>query len=297
MYLLTKWFGTFLLDESEIKRKILFPKNSKAINKRLDSIENNLILNEEKKIVKNLDKKDVLVCEKRLSKIGTLDSKNTFFKKVDINSEDYNYPKDILQEILLSKSKKEINNNLESTDLQIIQMINTVDDFIHIQNLLNERFTTWSEINSSEKRMKPLKKSIQQINEDIKKLEKQIEVDMKNIAPNLSSIVGPLIGARLISYSGGLKKLALLPSSTIQVLGAEKALFRFKKQGGKPPKHGIIFQLSDINKAPKSKRGKIARNIAAKLSIASRADAFTNRDVSKELKKEINEKVSEIRNH
>ncbi|MEF8848595.1 MAG: C/D box methylation guide ribonucleoprotein complex aNOP56 subunit, partial [Candidatus Thermoplasmatota archaeon] len=103
------------------------------------------------------------------------------------------------------------------------------------------------------------------------------------------------IGARLISLAGSLEKLALMPSSTIQVLGAEKALFRFKKQGGRPPKHGVIFQHPLINKSKKSDRGKIARVLAGKISIAAKGDYFTHRDISSRLEKELNERVEEIR--
>ena len=97
---------------------------------------------------------------------------------------------------------------------------------------------------------------------------------MNNIAPNLSSIAGPTIGARLIAKSGGLLKLAKLPSSTIQVLGAEKALFRSLKSGSRPPKHGIIFQHDKVHSIPKWQRGKIARSLASKIAIAARIDAF-----------------------
>ncbi|HID41878.1 MAG TPA: C/D box methylation guide ribonucleoprotein complex aNOP56 subunit, partial [Pyrodictium sp.] len=68
---------------------------------------------------------------------------------------------------------------------------------------------------------------------------------MKEVAPNITALVGPLLGARLISLAGGLEELAYLPASTIQVLGAEKALFRALRTGGKPPKHCIIFQYPD----------------------------------------------------
>ena len=97
---------------------------------------------------------------------------------------------------------------------------------------------------------------------------------MNNIAPNLSSIAGPTIGARLIAKSGGLMKLAKLPSSTIQVLGAEKALFRSLKSGSRPPKHGIIFQHDKVHSSPKWQRGKIARSLASKIAIAARIDVF-----------------------
>ena len=97
---------------------------------------------------------------------------------------------------------------------------------------------------------------------------------MNNVAPYLSAIAGPTIGARLIAKSGGMMKLARLPSSTIQVLGAEKALFRSLKSGSRPPKHGIIFQHDKVHSSPKWQRGKIARSLAAKIAIAARIDVF-----------------------
>ncbi|MGC9107301.1 MAG: hypothetical protein ACP5IE_03810 [Infirmifilum sp.] len=74
---------------------------------------------------------------------------------------------------------------------------------------------------------------------------------MSDMAPNIKELVGPLLGARSIALAGGLNKLALMPSSTIQVLGAEKALFRALRSRGKPPKHGVIFQYPEIFKAPR----------------------------------------------
>jgi len=295
MYLITKWFGTFLLDKSKIKEKKLFPKKEKEIFKRLEKIQNNEILLEEKKIIKKTSE-NITVNEKRLEKIGKYDPADNFLKKIDINPEDYGFSKDLIQKSSLLLSQSQTKNTLKSIDLQVVQLINTLDEFIQILNLLNERYEVWSEIKSSKKRMNPLTDSISFIENEINKIEEQIEEDMYSIAPNISNIIGPLIGARLISNAGGLKRLALLPASTIQVLGAEKALFRFKKEGGKPPKHGVIFQDSQINKAPRKLRGKIARVMANKISIAARADAFTKRDISVELKKILERKISEIRN-
>ena len=100
----------------------------------------------------------------------------------------------------------------------------------------------------------------------------------------------------LISYANGLQRLAIFPSSTVQILGAEKALFRSKKQGCPPPKHGIIFQHPYINKANRSERGKIARVLAAKISTAAKADAFTKRNLSNDLKLELEIRLNEIKN-
>jgi nucleolar protein 56 len=93
-----------------------------------------------------------------------------------------------------------------------------------------------------------------------------------------------------------LERLAVFPASTIQLLGAEKAFFRFKKEGGKPPKHGIIFQHSLINKAPIATRGKIARLLASQISLAAKADVFTGENISNLITKNIKKKIKKIRN-
>jgi nucleolar protein 56 len=122
-----------------------------------------------------------------------------------------------------------------------------------------------------------------------------LEDCIRKEAPNLTGLVGPIIGAKLIAKAGGLEKLAKMPASTIQVLGAEKALFRAIKSGGKPPKHGIIFQHTLIHQAPRKIRGKIARALAAKLAIAARIDYYTKEDVSEKLREELAERIKEIR--
>ncbi len=122
-----------------------------------------------------------------------------------------------------------------------------------------------------------------------------IEAVMKEVAPNITALVGPLLGARLLSLAGGLEQLARLPASTIQVLGAEKALFRALRTGGRPPKHGIIFQYPDIHRSPKWQRGKIARALAAKLAIAAKVDAFTGRYIGDVLVQQLRKRIEEIK--
>jgi nucleolar protein 56 len=293
MYLVTKWFGTFICDKKGIKEKILFPKDEKEISKRLTKIKNGEVLSEEKKISKNLE---VITCEKRLQKIGTYEPSDIFFKKIKIEPEKFDFSKDLLQKASVLASKNQVEEKLESEDIQIIQMINTLDDLIHTSNLLSERLECWKEIKASKKRIQPLENVYSSVLKEIKSLENQIDEDMMNVAPNVSKLAGPLIGARLISLSGGLDRLGFLPASTIQILGAEKALFRYKKEGGRPPKHGVIFQHSYINKASRGTRGKIARVFANKISTASKADAFTKRDIADELTKDLQKRIKEIRN-
>ncbi|MEM2962985.1 MAG: hypothetical protein QXW70_02670 [Candidatus Anstonellales archaeon] len=113
--------------------------------------------------------------------------------------------------------------------------------------------------------------------------------------PNLSYLLEPALAAKMVSLAGSLRKLALLPASTIQVMGATKALFKHLKTGSKPPKHGVIFQHPSISGAPRKLRGKIARALASKIAIAARADAFTGAQIGKKLKEEFERRVGEIR--
>ncbi|MBD3185267.1 hypothetical protein GF325_00450 [Candidatus Bathyarchaeota archaeon] len=125
-------------------------------------------------------------------------------------------------------------------------------------------------------------------------LESYVDSLMEQLCPNMSKIINPILGARLICLAGGLETLAKKPSSTIQVLGAEKALFKAIKTHGDPPKHGIIFQSSYIRNAQYWQRGKVARLLAGKLSIAVKVDSTTKRYIADDLLNEIDEKLQEI---
>merc|ERR1711894_402558 len=98
---------------------------------------------------------------------------------------------------------------------------------------------------------------------------------MASVAPNLSTLIGDVVGARLISHAGSLTNLAKAPASTVQILGAEKALFRALKTRGNTPKYGLIFHSSFIGRAGAKNKGRISRYLANKCSIASRIDAFS----------------------
>ncbi|KAL6784866.1 NOP56 [Auxenochlorella protothecoides x Auxenochlorella symbiontica] len=97
---------------------------------------------------------------------------------------------------------------------------------------------------------------------------------MHAVAPNLAALIGDLVGARLISHAGSLTNLAKYPASTVQILGAEKALFRALKTKGNTPKYGLIFHSSFIGRAKQRNKGRISRYLANKCSIASRIDCF-----------------------
>jgi nucleolar protein 58 len=99
---------------------------------------------------------------------------------------------------------------------------------------------------------------------------------MNAIAPNLTILVGELVGARLISHAGSLMNLAKQPASTVQILGAEKALFRALKTKHDTPKYGLIYHASLVGQAAPKNKGKISRVLAAKAALGIRVDALSD---------------------
>ena len=118
---------------------------------------------------------------------------------------------------------------------------------------------------------------------------------MSVVAPNLASLIGEVVGARLISHAGSLTNLSKYPASTVQILGAEKALFRALKTKGNTPKYGLLYHSSFIGKAGPKNKGRISRFLANKCSIASRIDNFSEEPTTKfgeALKHQVEERLS-----
>ena len=148
----------------------------------------------------------------------------------------------------------------------------------------------------SEKNLEIVQSMAQQmldLHELRKNLEEHVELEMNVVAPNLSAILGTAVGARILGRAGSLSRLASMPASTIQVIGAEKALFRSLKTGAQPPKHGLLFQHAMVHAAPRWQRGKIARAIAAKAVIAARVDVY-GEGINETLLEKLNVRVKEI---
>ena len=126
-----------------------------------------------------------------------------------------------------------------------------------------------------------------------RRIEARLEAQMAAAAPNLAVILGATVGARIMARAGSLKRLAMMPASTIQLLGAEKALFRSLRSGSSPPKHGLLFQHPLVHAAPRWQRGKIARAVSAQAAIAARVDLHEPR-INETLLEKLNVRVGEI---
>jgi len=116
-------------------------------------------------------------------------------------------------------------------------------------------------------------------------LEKYLETTMKSVCPNLLALAGPVVGCRLLSAAGSLKRLACMAGSTIQVIGAEKALFAHLREGSPSPKHGYLFQHPLVRGVHRTKKGKMARTLGAKIALGAKKDYFGDKHEDSEKEK------------
>lgn len=154
---------------------------------------------------------------------------------------------------------------------------------------INERDSMGAEFN--EKDLLPILMLASQIN-SLYGLRERYELYLreleKEVCPNIATILGAAITAKLLEHTGSLKRLAEMPASTLQILGAEKALFRhLRNSRNRPPKYGILHEHPMIQKANRKMHGKVARALADKASIAARVDYFKGKPIGDKLKKEL----------
>ena len=170
-----------------------------------------------------------------------------------------------------------ISNN--ETYTKLIALSENREDIIeNFKDQFNEdiEYSSGADIEEADLLMlKSFAESIYSLQKSRKELEVYIDSKMESIAPNLRDLLGATLGAKLIAHIGSIKRLATYPASVIQIMGAEKAIFRHLKTGERPPKHGLIFQHPSVRGAKWWNRGKIARNLALKITLAVRKDVFS----------------------
>lgn len=184
-------------------------------------------------------------------------------------------------------------SRLEKDHEKFVRTINRQDkrDILHSINI---KESIGSEIGKDDlEAIKNLSKLILEIYESKKRTQKYIEISMAKTCPNIKAVAGPLLGAKLLAMSGSLKDLAMTPASTIQVLGAEKALFRhIKDKKYAPPKHGILHEHELLQRADKDSKGKIARALSDKIAIAAKIDYFKGDFIGNKLRIQVEEKLN-----
>lgn len=189
-------------------------------------------------------------------------------------------------------NRKEIDEDGET----LTQLQEVVDDQSVVQNIINASKTSMGmEVSSIDLiNISTFANKVINLSEYKQQLMDYMVKKMNTIAPNLSSLIGETLGARLISKAGSLINLAKCPASTIQVLGAEKSLFRALKKRVGTPKYGLIYHSSFIGKSDQAIKGKVSRLLANKCGIASRLDYFLDNQTNvfgEKLKSQIEEKL------
>ncbi len=236
--------------------------------------------------------------------------------------------KEELRRQMIEKAKKEIHEAYASEEYALIQAINASIDLTRSYNLLNERLSEWNGLYFPEAKANTLKAAelavsiasnsiesntgrkisseesqvlmayaalVKGMQEAINSLDSYIANAAKRIMPNATYLTDPKIASELLSKAGSLKRLATMPASTIQLLGAEKALFKHIKFGSKPPKYGVLYKLADISSAEKWQRGRIARAYASKLAIALHADYFSKNFIAGKLKEQLDAIIANVK--
>ena len=178
-------------------------------------------------------------------------------------------------------------------DKHLVQSLQALDDAHTSLNLISERLCTWHAHTTGESRLavdellskktlqppiSNLKQTYLQIQELIEVLSNHIDEEAPKIFPAMVELLDSQLTVRLVSCAGSLAKLARLPSSTIQLLGAEKALFRHMSDGSLPPKHGVLYQHPSVKGSQRKNKGKVTRSLASKVAIAAKIDYYREKD-------------------
>lgn len=216
---------------------------------------------------------------------------------------------DRLHTASLEAARREIREREQADDQQLKHSVRAMDDCERVANELAERIAEWAgsrradagtgvsyarklaeSDDPDDTQLISLARRVRDLDDETADLRAHVERTAPEVAPNLAALAGPVLAARLIALAGGLKQLAKKPSGTVQVLGAEEALFAHLRGHASSPKHGVIFTHEAIQGTQSQHRGSAARALAGKLAIAARVDYYSgerNFDLDEELRDRI----------
>jgi len=331
MILVTKWFGVFLCKDTNVIDKRLMPKDPEMIAEKLAIIQRGGVLPEETELASGRVK--LKVSERRQDSLGKPALFDSSFIKPESygftnelmhqamlrlgklrTSEPIPKDKNLVQAIrnldCLIESGNLMNERLHewyglhfpelgdlAKDRNYADLIAEYGDRRYVLEKLElDIESIGSDMDDDDMdEIRKLAGSLRSVYDDRDRTEGYISGLVEGVCPNMCAILGGPLSARLISLAGGLGRLVTLPSSTIQLLGAEKAMFLHLRSGKKGPKHGVIFQYPDIHRAPYWQRGNIARALAGKVLIAAKIDHFQGEFRGDTLTKEFKARVADIK--
>jgi nucleolar protein 56 len=329
MILVTKWFGVFLADEDKVVKHTLFEKDPKKIAEKLAAIQKGEVLLEEDRLAQ----KRMHVADPRLSRLGKPEVYDSAFirpedygfspqlmQKVMIELGKIRTREPLSPDRVIVQAVRGLDDTIENINLMSERLhewyglyFPELADYAHEEKYV--RFI--AEKKSREDILNALDLNLESVGSELEekdlevargfatslltlydekgRLDRYIADRMQETAPNLTAVVGASLGARLISIAGSLKRLSSMPAGTVQLLGAEKALFAHLRQGKRPPKHGVIFQHPLVHKAPYWQRGKISRSLGAKLAIAAKVDYWRGEFIGDQINADLEKRMEEIK--
>jgi len=220
-----------------------------------------------------------------------------------------------LREATLAAARETVAEREGADDQQLVSAVRALDDCARMSNELLERVAEWAGTRDPdaavdigyardlaerepatpvEERVSSLATRVVDLDEECAQLRAYIERTAPEVAPNLAALAGPVLATRLVALAGGLESLAKQPSGTVQVLGAEEALFAHLRGGADPPKHGVIYTHEAVRGTAREHRGSAARALAGKLTIAARIDHYSG-ERKPDLAAELEERIERIR--
>jgi nucleolar protein 56 len=220
-----------------------------------------------------------------------------------------------LRDATLAGTRAAVREREGADDQQLMHAVRAMDDLAEVANELAERGVEWAGSifddvaggmegahdvanrdpeNPTQERAVSLCQRACDLTDELDAERAYVERQAPTVAPNLSMLAGPVLAARLVALAGGLEDLAKQPSGTVQVLGAEDALFAHLRGHAPSPKHGVIYTHEYVRGTDPDERGSAARALAGKLSIAARIDHYSG-DLRPELQDELDERIERIR--
>jgi len=222
---------------------------------------------------------------------------------------------ELLREATIAGTRAAVRKRERADDQQLVHAVRAMADLSDAANEVAERAVEWAgslfeDVDAgvegaravadrdpatlAEERAVSLCQRAVDLADERERVREFVEAQAPAVAPNLSMLAGPVLAARLVALAGGLEDLAKMPSGTVQVLGAEDALFAHLRGHAPSPKHGVIYTHEYVRGTHPDERGSAARALAGKLSIAARVDHYSG-DRRPELRDELDERMERIR--
>jgi nucleolar protein 56 len=299
----TTWFGAFVLENQRVVAAYPYPADRAALLTRLRARREGRLTPEETRLLSEHLERGLRSRDRRLVTAG---AKPGGFDAPELDPAPFGIDRAWLRELMLEDARESLRLAWDPS-VHIEEAVRALRDLDATRNLLGERLTSWagrdappvegdlvgsadavarrltspaSEESAALAAPSPalhdarreLAELYVRLDRSSRAIEKALEERVPVEAPNVSALLGPLLAARMIAQAGGLDRLAKLPASTIQVLGAERAFFEHLRGRAPPPRHGLLFLHPEIQGAPRTARGKLARALAGKVAIAARLD-------------------------